>query len=195
MSSRPPLPNSPPPRATANDDDVSTSSSVVIDPLHQKSTITSPFQKFDQGTVGAVVAQEGDDLSYDISSQESLEDNDDNVDGTHVDDSCTIVSSKDGGHLNLKESDPYISFDDECREFLKAKGRGSIPSDDDNIGEEEDTEQVHEEPEGLSEENPTLEMMAKWIKEGKCRKIVVLSGAGVSCSAGIPDFRTPGTGL
>lgn len=42
---------------------------------------------------------------------------------------------------------------------------------------------------------PTLQTVAKWIHEGTCRKILVLSGAGVSCAAGIPDFRTPGTGL
>ncbi len=40
-----------------------------------------------------------------------------------------------------------------------------------------------------------LENVAQWIKSGKCSKILVLCGAGVSCSAGIPDFRTPGSGL
>eukprot|EP01116_Phalansterium_solitarium_P000243 TRINITY_DN10143_c0_g1_i2.p1 TRINITY_DN10143_c0_g1~~TRINITY_DN10143_c0_g1_i2.p1 ORF type:complete len:455 (+),score=85.60 TRINITY_DN10143_c0_g1_i2:118-1482(+) len=33
------------------------------------------------------------------------------------------------------------------------------------------------------------------IKSGKAKKIVVMSGAGMSVAAGIPDFRTPGTGL
>jgi NAD-dependent SIR2 family protein deacetylase len=40
-----------------------------------------------------------------------------------------------------------------------------------------------------------LKDVACMIANGSVKKIVVLSGAGVSVAAGIPDFRTPGTGL
>ena len=49
-----------------------------------------------------------------------------------------------------------------------------------------------------SEIPKTLQTVAEWIKksEDTCQKnILVLCGAGVSVAAGIPDFRTPGTGL
>ena len=40
-----------------------------------------------------------------------------------------------------------------------------------------------------------IDGVAKLIKDGKARNVVVMCGAGISVSAGIPDFRTPGTGL
>ncbi|KAJ3162691.1 NAD-dependent protein deacetylase sirtuin-2 [Geranomyces michiganensis] len=41
----------------------------------------------------------------------------------------------------------------------------------------------------------TLASIASYIKEKKPSKILVLTGAGISTSCGIPDFRSPGTGL
>jgi len=41
----------------------------------------------------------------------------------------------------------------------------------------------------------SIEAIANFIASDRCQKIVLMTGAGVSVSAGIPDFRTPGTGL
>jgi len=41
----------------------------------------------------------------------------------------------------------------------------------------------------------SVELLADQLANSKYTKIIALVGAGVSCSAGIPDFRTPGSGL
>ncbi|KAF2088465.1 silent information regulator protein Sir2p [Saccharata proteae CBS 121410] len=44
-------------------------------------------------------------------------------------------------------------------------------------------------------ESRTVDAVAKYIKDGRAKRIVVMTGAGISTSAGIPDFRSPDTGL
>ncbi|EPE07513.1 sir2 family protein [Ophiostoma piceae UAMH 11346] len=70
------------------------------------------------------------------------------------------------------------------------KGRGRVGT----MGQEVST-QIGDSvpPETLRERS--LEAVAELITSGKARRIVVLTGAGISTAAGIPDFRSPGTGL
>ncbi|KAL1891728.1 Sir2 histone deacetylase Hst2 [Sporothrix stenoceras] len=48
-------------------------------------------------------------------------------------------------------------------------------------------------PQTLSDRS--IEAVAQLILDGKAKRIVALTGAGISTAAGIPDFRSPGTGL
>lgn len=54
--------------------------------------------------------------------------------------------------------------------------------------DEEDDDDNDDAPEDLKK-------VAEWIRSGQAKKILVVTGAGCSVAAGIPDFRSPGTGL
>uniref|UniRef100_A0A0G4FZR5 Deacetylase sirtuin-type domain-containing protein n=1 Tax=Chromera velia CCMP2878 TaxID=1169474 RepID=A0A0G4FZR5_9ALVE len=41
----------------------------------------------------------------------------------------------------------------------------------------------------------SVDALVEKIRRGDARKIMLMTGAGISCASGIPDFRTPGTGL
>merc|ERR1711988_1383488 len=73
--------------------------------------------------------------------------------------------------------------------YKKLADRGIHPLE--LLSREPDTEEVCP---------PCLEVfdidgIAKYAMKHRCRNVVVLCGAGISTAAGIPDFRTPGTGL
>ncbi|BFZ07182.1 hypothetical protein BsWGS_10221 [Bradybaena similaris] len=53
---------------------------------------------------------------------------------------------------------------------------------------------LREKPKSKLEEL-TLNGIAKYLMSDQCNNIITMAGAGISTSAGIPDFRSPGTGL
>eukprot|EP01083_Nonionella_stella_P063961 166265_1 len=146
----------------------------------------------DHGTVGAV-ASRASDLSYDLSGHSS--DDDDSIvlniqpsaskDKTDIGipDGLEVICSKSRDHIDHKCSD---RSDPDCQ---YADDEQSVEEDHNEYDDGDNDNQF------ADDDEPTLENIAEWITSGKIERITILSGAGVSCSAGIPDFRTPGSGL
>ena len=79
----------------------------------------------------------------------------------------------------------------------ESKAENKSSNDSSQKTEETSTKKAPQEPSKKSPTGVTLTLagIAAAIKKGDIKNVVVMSGAGLSCSAGIPDFRSPGTGL
>jgi len=99
-----------------------------------------------------------------------------------------LKSSKD---MNAR----YQKFDDDFEETLESLVEA--------LGVQMGSPLYLEDPEEVSEQdrlevlggNPTLEQISVGLKSGRYKNVIVMTGAGMSTAAGIPDFRSPGKGL
>lgn len=132
---------------------------------------------------GTAVAYAASDLSYDFSESSSSSSSIALTVKVNVEEG---VTTPDGMELICSNDKEGFGHDKkECKKCTKTEDEDSHS----DHSHESDNFEHHD------EEEPNLEKIASWIQDGTISRILVLSGAGVSCSAGIPDFRTPGSGL
>lgn len=115
------------------------------------------------------------------SSSSSLSDDHDNNNNNNKEEEA-VESDKDKRTKSKKREKGTVDSVSDVDELAAAVGKVHI-DDDSETGKAKPVVDIPD----------TLQQIAKWI--GDAKQILVLSGAGVSVSAGIPDFRSPGTGL
>lgn len=115
-----------------------------------------------------------------------------------------VGTSPDLDSLDNKEHKDAADDDNlELKEGHERDEKSSIERDASNEDEVEDlvdllAHRLHFKAADASKsplKDASLEEIARLIKEGHAKKIIVMSGAGISTSSGIPDFRSPDTGL
>ncbi|XP_078530055.1 NAD-dependent protein deacetylase sirtuin-3-like [Lissotriton helveticus] len=107
----------------------------------------------------------------------------------HKDHDRTITESNEESTVILTKTISRLTVGDEpsriTRKTPSAKGLSAIPAKN---------SAKPKRPSSRSRCN-NLTDIANLIVHGTCKKIIVMVGAGISTASGIPDFRTPGTGL
>mmetsp|Transcript_34246 Transcript_34246/g.79091 ORF Transcript_34246/g.79091 Transcript_34246/m.79091 type:complete len:168 (+) Transcript_34246:71-574(+) len=121
------------------------------------------------------------------------------VENKNVDSSQSDKAAADGSceRFETKENSPVEGFRKERNDGdvagTQTKSRGGAKNIGGKISSKKSSLLLNLPENDLRHQR--LQELAEKLSSGKFKRVMILSGAGVSCSAGIPDFRTPGTGL
>jgi hypothetical protein len=99
--------------------------------------------------------------------------------------SC-FSSSSSPWHYHRQNTNHFIWDKSAATARPERKFYSKKSSDDDNTNLSTGDDDDHE---------TQLETLSKKLSNGEFKNVIVVLGAGASVSAGIPDFRSPGTGL
>ncbi|WVW86431.1 hypothetical protein I302_108479 [Kwoniella bestiolae CBS 10118] len=99
--------------------------------------------------------------------------------------------------LEVRTGDPKVPTDEvhEPRNDEESRSKGSSSSSSSSIDSPDLPSTARREKVEEHTTESALKRVASLIKSGRAKNIILLLGAGISTSAGIPDFRSPKTGL
>ncbi|KAJ4302509.1 Sir2 histone deacetylase Hst2 [Collariella sp. IMI 366227] len=116
--------------------------------------------------------------------------------------SLVKIGRKHGGPRPGSKGKHFDDFDgvDDLDDFrVQGKSRHSKPKKNKRnrrkMGQDHSHGFVSEDTPAVTLSDRSVTAVADYIKNGPVRRIVVMTGAGISTAAGIPDFRSPETGL
>ncbi|XP_077423973.1 NAD-dependent protein deacetylase sirtuin-3 isoform X2 [Vanacampus margaritifer] len=90
------------------------------------------------------------------------------------------------GKQRKKQSDSALAQD--LRQMSVSGPGDPTSSEEKQLGQHQNSPPVAKSAGGLAS-------VVRLMKLGRCKNVVVVTGAGISTASGIPDFRSPGTGL
>ncbi|GLH00429.1 NAD-dependent protein deacetylase Sirt2 [Gryllus bimaculatus] len=102
---------------------------------------------------------------------------------------ASSVSAPSSSNVIPKDEHTSESSDDEGGSTIEMLRRYMVQK----LGLHENDDAEERKPKIL--DDVSIHGVINFIKDGKCKKIITMAGAGISTSSGIPDFRSPGSGL
>ncbi|KDR06661.1 NAD-dependent protein deacetylase sirtuin-2 [Zootermopsis nevadensis] len=105
-------------------------------------------------------------------------------DGPQKEESASGVSSGSSSKAGLQRNNEDEGAVEMIRRYLAEK-----------LGFYEDKKKEVSEGKAKVLTEASVDGVIKYIQDGNCKNVITMAGAGISTSAGIPDFRSPGSGL